>query len=155
MKDIIYRHYGAEKLNIDFQYRKCLTNNAMKPRCGLWASRIDSPRSWKQWCEGESFRLSNFEKYFDFKLKPEARICYIHSSEDAENFLSRFPGEGYPTFMNGTYGLPKFPDYRSASKYFDGVEVFISDDPTLYHTLYGWDVDSIVIWNLDVVEPIE
>lgn len=40
---------------------------------------------------------------------------------------------------------------KMAKAGFDGMEISISKYPQLYWFLYGWDVDSICIWNPKVI----
>ena len=42
-------------------------------------------------------------------------------------------------------------DFEKLAETYDAVEVSISSDFDLYYKLYGWDCDSIVIMNPDVV----
>lgn len=44
------------------------------------------------------------------------------------------------------------PDFESlASNGVDAIEVFISEDIELYDKLLGWDVDSILIMNPEII----
>ena len=48
-------HYGHDKFEKDkFELVKNRLD-ASKPKGGLWASRIDSPNGWKDWCESNEF----------------------------------------------------------------------------------------------------
>lgn len=142
----IYIHYGHSSYNkseftpirnvIDFT----------KPRGGLWASPIDAPYGWRQWCEQEEFRKCKERESFKFTLSPTAKILHIRSIEDCE-FI--------PTLKSSNRLRWFCPNYEKLMKGgFDGVEVHISDDYNLYYKLYGWDCDSIVIMNKDIVVPI-
>ena len=43
-------------------------------------------------------------------------------------------------------------DFEELKKEYDAIEVIISDG--LYYALYGWDCDSILILNKDIVEEL-
>ena len=45
-------------------------------------------------------------------------------------------------------------DFEKLSKEYDAIEVFISKDEQLYWDLYGWDCDSILIMNSDIIEEV-
>lgn len=42
-------------------------------------------------------------------------------------------------------------DYEELATEYDALEVLISEDHELYFNLYGWDCDSIVIMNPEVI----
>ena len=46
-------------------------------------------------------------------------------------------------------------DFEQLKENYDAIEVDISADNTLYWELYGWDVDSILVLNPNVVEVVE
>ena len=48
-----------------------------------------------------------------------------------------------------------FPDFEKlVSDGVDAIEFFISDDNKLYWDLYGWDCDSILIMNPNIIKLI-
>lgn len=168
MKKQVYRHYGSSEFNFELLYtsfNECdstFKNINFKPVNCLWSSPFDSKLNWKDWCIQEEFRLDSLEEYFDFTLKDSANIYKINSIEDLRNLLVRFPGEKidcsfafiYKPFDSTEAELKHYPDFRLISYQYDGIEVNISSDPSLYYWMYGYDVDSLVIWNPDVIEPL-
>ena len=52
-------------------------------------------------------------------------------------------------------GINIFLDFEKLSKEYDAIEVNISECRDLYYSLYGWDCDSIVIMNPDIIEEIK
>lgn len=42
-------------------------------------------------------------------------------------------------------------DFEKLSEEYDVIEVLISEDHRLYHMFYGWDCDSIVIMNPNII----
>lgn len=162
----IYRHYGSSKF-VPEKMNTNITNRWIKPGGGLWASPIDSSRGWKDFCEDEQFKLESLDEYFDFMLNPSAKIYQIKCLKDLFYLVDHFPGKPLDDFMKFTYEIfdPKmeedekkviefFPDFTNISKDYDGIEVSISNDYRLYHAMYGWDVDSIVVWNPEIVIPM-
>ena len=152
-----YIHYGSNKFDPqEFLPIVNQTRNWTKPKQGgLWASPIDAKYGWKQWCIDEDFNLLNLSAHFDFQLKSEAEIYRIDSAKSLKLFVHMFPGAEMSELDRLAYDLDTdyWPDYRKASEMYDGVEVSLSDCPQLYRWLYGWDCDSIVVWNLSVVDP--
>ena len=54
---IKYVHYGSNRFDINI-FRKIVNRPLYsKPLGGLWASRVDSKRGWKDWCESEKFEV--------------------------------------------------------------------------------------------------
>ena len=158
----IYRHYGNDHFDPDLIPEVTKTRN-MKPDGGFWASPLNSKRSWYDWCVREQFNEEELNTYFDFKLKSSANILYIRSEKDVKSMIERFPGRTMEPSENWIYApgrtkeenyLRNFPDFVVISKEYDGVELDISSCSELYHWMYGWDVDSIVIWNKDIVVPL-
>ena len=46
-------------------------------------------------------------------------------------------------------------DFEKLSHKYDAIEVNISSDDELYYKLYGWDCDSILVMNPDVVQEFQ
>ena len=116
-----------------------------KPRGSLWASGTDVEYGWKDWCNAEEFRECKEENSFTFSLSPNANILYITSVNDLN---------GLPT-VEDKFGLNfsswVLLDFEKLSKEYDAIEVSISSDCDLYYKLYGWDCDSIVVMNPDII----
>lgn len=160
---LVYRHYGSSQFHAECQPdSNHIDSRNMKPTLGLWASPLMSRNSWYRWCMSEDFRTDTLNKFFDFKLKTSAMIYTIESKSDLVEFLNMYPGKKLQSFEQMIYCPKKdmsskrllkcFPDFKTASEDFDGIEVSISKCPDLYYWLYGWDVDSLVVWNYNVVE---
>lgn len=51
-------------------------------------------------------------------------------------------------------------DFEKAAKIYDGIQLHLSDeirdryDAGLYARLYGWDCDSLLVMNPDIIEEI-
>lgn len=54
-------------------------------------------------------------------------------------------------------------DFEELAKEYDGIEVLMSEEDNLdlaigeglYWELYGWDCDSLLVFNKDIVEVLE
>ena len=148
----IYIHYGATKfdplLGFPIKNEYCW----VKPKGGPWASRKNASFGWKDWCAREEFRECTEDCSFEFVIKDENRIATISTLQQLRR-------------------LPRIENSRLASSYLidfekclrlgiDAIELcwygeefanVASGD--LYFELYGWDCDSIVVLNPDVIIP--
>lgn len=115
-----------------------------KPTGGFWASSVDAQFGWPNWCLAEKYRECEKENSFIFSLKDDAKVLTINYLEDLEN-LPKIESEW--KFSNWI-----FLDFESISKEYDAIEVVISNDCRLYNALYGWDCDSILILNPNILE---
>ena len=120
----------------------------VKPIGGLWASRIDAEFGWKDWCIDQEFRDIDENDAFRFRLKDDAKVLYINNT----NILSALPMEQNKLPLPG---INIFLDFEKLSKEYDAIEVNISECRDLYYSLYGWDCDSIVIMNPDIIEEVK
>lgn len=121
----------------------------IKPEGGCWASPVDADYSWEWWASSEMPHWLE-QDIVDFKLKESAKIYELHSIAD---FLA-MPMEDEKNLI---------PDFEALEAMgYDGLELFLSDEPnwdvcldkrdTLYVALYGWDCDSIIIFNGDAID---
>lgn len=148
---IKYIHYGHSKfaplLFKPVQNQLCLP----KPTGGFWASRTDSDSGWAEWCGNNDFHLEKLEEKFIFTLKPESKILVIKSCEEVDKLKKVYPlsQDTFPTGSNiGILGWT-YLDYEKIAADYDAIEFFISWG--LYQKLYGWDCDSLLVLNPDVI----
>lgn len=149
--DTVYIHYGDDQ----FRTMNPIANRSYftKPRGGLWASRENDPEqeerglTWRRWCEKEEFRLDQFDRYFLFKLKEGAKVLELDSVEQLENLPKLAPYN-----KNDEWSECRL-DFEKLAKEYDAIEV--SKIWRLYWALYGWDCDSILIMNPDIVDILE
>lgn len=142
-----YIHYGSKSFmrHAFSPIRNCPCFT--KPYGGLWASPVDAEYGWKEWCDHEMFRECRMDNSFTFALSPGARVLRINS-------------------VNGLDSLPQVEDEFKPSHWYvldfekllaegyDAVEVSITADPRLYMALYGWDCDSILVMNPEVIVSV-
>ena len=142
-----YIHYGHRSFNNDVFVPIRNARFFTKPIGGLWASREDAEFGWKDLCIRNDFRECNIENSFIFTLKENAKILEIHSHED---FLRIY--ELYGEKENPLPTCFNLLNFEAITKECDAIEYFLSEDGRLYHDLYGWDCDSILILNSDIVQ---
>jgi len=151
---MIFRHYGDKKFNID--KFKPIRNKYFfpKPHGGLWACPVDSNHSWKQWCEGNNFNIEHLKDYFNFTLKDNARILVIDSPDDMkEKFIFQKPKKEYdPVELMSKWNI----DFLAMSKIYDVIYLTEKGEVTTrFHSnynLYGWDCESILILNKNIIK---
>ncbi len=138
-----YIHYGHKSFE-ESLFVEIKNKPFVKPKGGLWASRIDSEYGWKSWNEYSYFRECSDENSFVFALKENARILIIDSQEKLETL----PKNETIIYDMGNYNL----DFEKLKEDYDAIEVLISKDSRLYWSLYGWDCDSLLVLNKDIIE---
>jgi len=151
---MIYIHYGASKYDPN-KFNPIRSNPVLlKPDGGLWASPIGAKLGWKDWYEGNDFRVERLEDSFQFTLSSNANIINLYSADQLHN-LPKAKQEFMPILNSWVYlDFEKLKDDGV-----DAVQVNISDDITeerkegLYWKLYGWDCDSILVLNKEVIIP--
>lgn len=150
-----YIHYGSNKFDKDkFLRVKNCDHDWTKPQeGGFWASRVDAEYGWRQWCEREDFHINNLNKSFKFDLTTNAKIFHIRNYEDLKKLPRLSNIVQYIPITSLYYKI----DFEKTSKLFDAIELHLSEDKnsnykeSLYFKLYGWDCDSILIMNPDVI----
>lgn len=137
-----YIHYGSDVYDKSRVVKKHPDVVPCKPTFGLWASPVESTyRSWKDWCKGERFNLGDLEKYFTFTLSDNAKVLEVRNPSDINKYevgtvLKFLTTIDYDSILHDGY---------------DAVEVYMNHE--MYYYLYGWDCDSIVIFNPEIVIP--
>lgn len=138
---MIYRHYGSD------HFDKTLFNpitNVMgnKPHGGLWACDKEQ-NPWYTFCKMNDFKLQSLDTYFDFKLKPDAKILVIDHDK-----VSKF----LPTVYNDLLD-EYFLDFEYLAKNYDVI--IYNMGYSLHPDFYGWDVNSILVMNPNVIEEVD
>lgn len=141
-----YIHYGHKHFDKSLFSSIKNMHSLTKPIGGLWASDVDAVRGWKDWCDDNEFREYEKDNSFKFTLV-DANILTINSSNDLENLPK----------VENKYGMFSWVilDFEKISQEYDAIEVNISSDGMLYYSLYGWDCDSILVMNPDVVQEFQ
>lgn len=157
-----YIHYGHKEFNIN-SFNEVKNETAIlwsKPRTGgLWASSIDAQYGWKQWCENNEFRECNEDNSFKFTLNKNANVFHIYSVKDLKNLPQLLKPSDSRLSTNEC-----FIDFENTlHSGIDAIELHLSEEnkddynnymDSLYYALYGWDCDSILIMNPEIIIPI-
>lgn len=140
-----YIHYGANRFCID-KFKEIKNDYEFtKPQAqsGLWASDINAHYGWRDWCITNNFETERLKKSFTFTLINCANVLTIDSIEA----LKKLP------IKETSYPWTCLDFERLKDEGVDAIEVNISKCRELYFELYGWDCDSILIMNKDIILP--
>lgn len=119
----------------------------MKPQ-GFWGSPDGYDErtvyTWKTWCIASDYRMETLNYHMKFKIRKDARILRIERLEDVGFFLCEECGN-------------KILNQEKIQRCFDGMELYHGVNGKNYWILHEgmfnlWDVDSICVWNPDVIE---
>lgn len=172
----IFTHIGVDSLyhiKKNFKPVKNIEDIGTKPIGGLWCCEYISNSEYiSKW---DYFKTEVFNQKcdlsFNFKLKPTAKILLIESLEDAKDIQSKYPLKDNPLnyllnmieninadkdlFRNLINRFEKqiFIDFEKLATEYDGV--FLSDYTGLSEILWGWDVESMVLNNLNCIELVK
>jgi len=141
-----YVHYGSQKYDPEIFQPIRNINSFSKPHGGLWASRDNAEYGWRDWCKDNDYGTIVEENSFRFIVSDTANILYLKTENDLLNLpLQRDSRPAYQWY---------FPDFEKLLA--DGIDaVEVIDIDQLYYPLYGWDCESIVVMNPDIIIPLE
>lgn len=123
----------------------------------MWGSPVITERGWKDWYETEQFRDCDEDDSFKFKLKENAKMYTINCMDDCVGIpqAQHISGKTIKIDPNAEYHQSIYPDFEELVKQgYDAIAYNLSGDSKLYWVLYGWDCDSILVLNKNVVEVI-
>ena len=141
-----YIHYGHK--SFDRRLFTPVINGGLyvpKPHGGFWASAVDAVHGWKEWCADSKFFRCTERNSFTFTLAPDANVLVI----DNADILETLPQMPYDGEIKPTWVALDFEAIRDFGV--DVIEYVLSSDGRLYFSLYGWDCDSILVMNPDVI----
>lgn len=151
----VYVHYGHKEFNKDNFQEIQNRRNFNKPSGGLWASAIDAEYGWKEWNESSGFVNISDENSFKFKLSPNANILVISSVDDVNKLPLQISDDPIFKLIASMRGGIKPIDFETLkNEGYDAIDFRLSEDHELYEELYGWDCDSILVMNPDIIEPV-
>lgn len=153
-----YIHYGCKEFDIN-KFRPIKNEPYFSKPCGgFWASPVEAEQSWKEWCISNDFRECDESNSFKFILTEGSNVLHLYSAKDLEDLPKLKSRED-------DYIRKDFLDFEKLiSLGYDAVELHLSEeiideDSTfmdgLYWKLYGWDCDSILIMNPNIVCEIQ
>lgn len=140
-----YIHYGSKVF--DKSKFVNISNWFIKPKGGLWGSRIDSKYGWKEWNDESEFTTCLKENSFEFSLSPGANVVELFTLEDLQKIPIRRKG----AFADDIWLI----DFEECvERGIDAIEL-MDIEKGLYYPLYGWDCECILILNPEIVEVSE
>lgn len=145
----VYIHYGIDRFD-PVMFKEIRNREYFnKPSGGLWASDVKASFGWRDWCQEEDLIDWLGTSYFLFTLRDDANVIHIRSLDD----VGKLERNGH---FGDMYNVMVFPDFEWLLKSgVDAVELHLSDCQDLHTALYGWDCDSILILNKDIVVPYD
>lgn len=132
-----YVHFGTGRFDPDHDMSRATSN---KPS-GFWASPVDSEYGWRDFViHGMPERIDDVASvpYIVFHLKEGAKVLDVRKPEDIEGYIT----------ADGKI------DFEKIEKDYDALELHLSGEhyeELYWGHFYGWDCDSIVIWNPDCI----
>lgn len=159
MEKTVYIHYGAKKFDtrIGFPIRNANMENAKlwfdaitKPQGGLWASPKNALYGWDKAITDIFGQSVDKSKSFLFTIRPNSKVALIQSLKD----LKSLPSLPCLWSIIGKK-LHRIDFEKCLLNGIDAIELDFSSNPAkMDDLLFGWDCDSIVILNPDIVEQI-
>jgi hypothetical protein len=158
-EEYVYTHTcrtGHDELNLDAIEPVANNNLFTKPdKGGMWLSVNNA---WENWCLNNEETWIEDKKRYEIKLKENSNILKIESVSDLEKL---------PKCKNNIkeYDVTQWTllDFEELSKNYDGVQVMVNNDKTpnktyensLYQRLYGWDCDSLLLFNKEAIKEFK
>lgn len=148
-------HYSDREVNLKpMDYDQSLLSWQAKPN-GLWLS-VEGPYDWKNWCEGEGFRIENLVVSYEIKLKEDSKILYLQTEKEVYNMAIRFPLKSRTWDQEIDSYCLNWPEVK---KKYQGIiipqyqwECRLSQQSCWY---YGWDCACGCIWDLSCIEEFK
>lgn len=160
-------HYSSEQIeSLDSRpYNQNDLSWQAKP-AGLWVSIEDLPheknnKTWKEWCEQESFCIENLKYSYEITLKESSNIVFLKTPEEIFEFTKKFPfiRKQWDTEEGRKHCETYELDWDSVKKKYKGIIIAPyqwhcrnSQDSCWY---YGWDVASACLWDLTCIKEFK
>ena len=150
-----YRHYGALEFSKDIFEPVKNRPHWIKPFGGLWGTPLPETSSgWAQVCRDNEFRVRSLHQWFDFSLSDDAKVYTIANGTDILKLKDM--GCCGVSHNTSTYIFDLQVDWIDFEGLiilgYDAVECKLNHET--YWALYGWDCDSILVLNPDVIESL-
>lgn len=155
VKDLIVLGIDTIDLNKFQKIKNSRSRN--KPIGGLWTSPVNSEYGWKDFVESESYKK---DRYLNdcvlISLKDSAKIFKIDSNQDFKEAPKRSTEIGETDW----YPPIKYLDFEKLAEDYDALwltyngvkDLSYFDGDLLIGDLYGWDVETVLLFNLDCIE---
>ena len=145
-----YIHYGSTTFSND-QWNEIKNLQWIKPDGGLWASAVDAIYGWKDWNESSDYQKCEKENSFEFTLSENARILVIDSAKVLEQLIPTNKDSKFGKISGILSAKMYYLDFEKLKEHYDVIDYRVSADRELYWLLYGWDCDSILVLNKEVI----
>lgn len=156
MSDVVYVHYGSAVFD-NSKFREidndCVFN---KPLYGFWACRENADCNWPD--SINDTKSIDELVFIKFTLCRTARILYLSSVEDVLDVYKKYPlasnkfihNLNDSLFSHHIFSYKKcMIDWTKVAEDYDAVELV--DISSVYYHLYGWDLNSICVFNPAVI----
>lgn len=168
---MILVHYGTDRFYKN-KVNPIKNSNWVKPNGGFWTSPLNSTWGWKDWCDSEGwYKRGGVDKFIKLKLKRSAKLYLINSTSDLEKAPLLRMDSNYNTYPVKSYKQLKklqksdlhyfdrfYIDYEKLVKMgYDGIHLTDkgqSDTRWGDINLYGWDCETVLLFNTDCVYRI-
>jgi len=139
-------HYGSDKFDLNLFSSVKNRNGWNKPTGGLWASPVNKKnRTWRDWCLSECFNVNRLGSSFKFDINFNSdRILKILSESDIPKIAKYIYSSTEDYYIKGY-------DFELLSKDYDALYINAGSNGKLYFEFYGWDCDSIIIFNPSII----
>lgn len=124
----------------------------------LWTSPVDSVEGWYEWCQAAAF-MSGIQghQHWQLTLSDAANLLVIDKESDLEPIVQEFPCSCSECIryqrMKLTLGFPV--DFPALAEKYDGIHLTAEGQWRTHLTtplsLYGWDCETVVLFNIDHV----
>lgn len=125
-----------------------------KPAGGFWLSVNEG---WEAWCEAEEPEWAEGPR-FKATLSKNARILEIRGKADLQGLpINPAMADANNWDLSLGHWGEVYLDFETLAKEYDGVAVMVQSGnwDELYYLMYGWDCDSLVVFNPEVIENLE
>ena len=151
-----YQSYGIGKYDRNkvkpIVNRRDIAKN--KPTGGLWASPVGAKFDWRAYNKQEVYRVYDDDDYFEFTIKPNARVLKLKTEDDIKKLPMQWDNPSMKSIASRYKGtIWAYPDFEELSKHYDVIDYSLNAET--YEPLSGWDCDSILVLNPDVIEIVK
>lgn len=149
----------GKTLELDLIQQVRNINYFCKPNGGLWASPYgeygEYLSEWHEWCDGEEFMGYEGQECSLITLSKDARILRIDDEKDAEILVNYLQSDELTLGLLSNTSI----DFEKLSIDYDAILLTSKGQAeTRYRdkiSLYGWDVESLLVIRKDCIENIE
>lgn len=150
-----YIHYGSSAF-CEKAFVPITNLIGNKPLGGLWASLVDAERGWYDWVKDNEFYPKRLELSFKFELSQSARVLELTPDNVWELPLQKnVPEWVIENNLRRGLGMVTGVDFEALAQEYDVLSCSLTENPSLYWSLYGWDCDCVLVLNPDVVVEVK